>query len=89
MSWIPVKNKNLKTQIESLPIIFYGMVRLILDILIKNQVYNYDVKNDYFFEKYYLSGCFKIIWNNIGVYLQTNLTNYSTLFQLSIIIPMD
>ena len=79
MSWIPVKNKNLKTQIEfTNHFLWYGKTNF--RYIDKNQVYNYDVKNDYFFEKYYLSGCFKIIWNNIGVYLQTNLTNYSTLF---------
>ena len=79
MSWIPAKNKNLKTQIEfTNHFLWYGKNNFRYND--KNQVYNYDVKNDYFFEKYYLSGCFKIIWNNIGVYFQTNLTNYSTLF---------
>ena len=81
LSWIPIKkiNKNLKTQIElTNHFLWYGKNNFRYND--GDQVYNYFVKNDFFFENYYLSGCFKIIWKNIGAYLQTNLTNYSTLF---------
>lgn len=81
LSWIPIKkkNKNLKTQIElTNHFLWYGKNNLRYND--GDQVYNYFVKNDFFFENYYLSGCFKIIWKNIGAYFQTNLTNYSTLF---------
>lgn len=81
LSWIPIKkkNKNLKTQIElTNHFLWYGKNNFRYND--GDLVYNYFVKNDFFFENYYLSGCFKIIWKNIGAYLQTNLTNYSTLF---------
>lgn len=81
LSWIPIKkkNKNLKTQIElTNHFLWYGKNNFRYND--GDQVYNYFVKNDFFFENYYLSGCFKIIWKNIGAYFQTNLTNYSTLF---------
>ena len=81
LSWIPIKkkNKNLKTQIElTNHFLWYGKNNFRYND--GDQAYNYFVKNDFFFENYYLSGCFKIIWKNIGAYLQTNLTNYSTLF---------
>ena len=81
LSWIPIKkkNKNLKTQIElTNHFLWYGKNNFRYND--GDQVYNYFVKNDFFFENYYLSGCFKIIWKNIGTYFQTNLTNYSTLF---------
>ena len=81
LSWIPIKkkNKNLKTQIElTNHFLWYGKNNFRYND--GGQVYNYFVKNDFFFENYYLSGCFKIIWKNIGAYFQTNLTNYSTLF---------
>lgn len=81
LSWIQIKkkNKNLKTQIElTNHFLWYGKNNLRYND--GDQVYNYFVKNDFFFENYYLSGCFKIIWKNIGAYFQTNLTNYSTLF---------
>ena len=81
LSWIPIKkkNKNLKTQIElTNHFLWYGKNNLRYND--GDQVYNYFVKNDFFFENYFLSGCFKIIWKNIGAYFQTNLTNYSTLF---------
>jgi hypothetical protein len=81
LSWIPIKkkNKNLKTQIElTNHFLWYGKNNFRYND--GDQVYNYFVKNDFFFENYYLSGCFKIIWKNFGAYLQTNLTNYSTLF---------
>ena len=81
LSWMPIKkkNKNLKTQIElTNHFLWYGKNNFRYND--GDLVYNYFVKNDFFFENYYLSGCFKIIWKNIGAYLQTNLTNYSTLF---------
>ena len=81
LSWITIKkkNKNLKTQIElTNHFLWYGKNNFRYND--GDQVYNYFVKNDFFFENYYLSGCFKIIWKNIGAYFQTNLTNYSTLF---------
>ena len=81
LSWMPIKkkNKNLKTQIElTNHFLWYGKNNFRYND--GDQVYNYFVKNDFFFENYYLSGCFKIIWKNIGAYFQTNLTNYSTLF---------
>ena len=81
LSWIPIKkkNKNLKTQIElTNHFLWYGKNNFRYND--GDQVYNYFVKNDFFFENYFLSGCFKIIWKNIGAYFQTNLTNYSTLF---------
>jgi len=81
LSWVPIKkkNKNLKTQIElTNHFLWYGKNNFRYND--GDQVYNYLVKNDFFFENYFLSGCFKIIWKNIGAYFQTNLTNYSTLF---------
>ena len=81
LSWIPIKkkNKDLKTQIEfTNHFLWYGKTNFRFNE--NDQVYNYNVKNNFFFKKYYLSGCFKIIWKNIGAYFQTNLTSYSTLF---------
>lgn len=81
LSWMPFKkkNENFKTQIEfTNHFLWYGKTNFRYHD--NDQVFNHSVKNDFFFEKYYLSGCFKIIWKNIGAYFQTNLTNYSTLF---------
>ena len=81
LSWMPLKkkNENFKTQIEfTNHFLWYGKTNFRYHD--NDQVFNHSVKNDFFFEKYYLSGCFKIIWKNIGAYFQTNLTNYSTLF---------
>lgn len=81
LSWMPFKkkNENFKTQIEfTNHFLWYGKTNIRYHD--NDQVFNHSVKNDFFFEKYYLSGCFKIIWKNIGAYFQTNLTNYSTLF---------
>ena len=80
-SWKPFrkKNKNFKTQVEfTNHLLWYGKTNFRYND--RNKVYNYGIKNDFFFEKYYLSGCFKIIWKNIGAYIQTNFTKYSTLF---------
>ena len=81
LSWMPFKkkNENFKTQIEfTNHFLWYGKTNIRYHD--NAQVFNHSVKNDFFFEKYYLSGCFKIIWKNIGAYFQTNLTHYSTLF---------
>ena len=81
LSWMTLKkkNENFKTQIEfTNHFLWYGKTNFRYHD--NDQVFNHSVKNDFFFEKYYLSGCFKIIWKNIGAYFQTNLTNYSTLF---------
>ena len=81
LSWMPFKkkNENFKTQIEfTNHFLWYGKTNFRYHD--NDQVFNHSVKNDFFFEKYYLSGCFKVIWKNIGAYFQTNLTNYSTLF---------
>lgn len=81
LSWMSFKkkNENFKTQIEfTNHFLWYGKTNFRYHD--NDQVFNHSVKNDFFFEKYYLSGCFKIIWKNIGAYFQTNLTNYSTLF---------
>ena len=80
-SWIPIKKNDqyLKTQIElTNHFLLYGKTNYRLKE--GDQVYNYGVKNDFFFEKYYLSACFKVLWKNMGAYIQTNFTKYSILF---------
>ena len=80
-SWVPLskKNKLFKIQLElTNHFLWYGKANY--RIIDKGQVYSYGIKDNFFFEKYHLSGCFKLLWRNFGAYIQTNLTKYSTLF---------
>jgi hypothetical protein len=81
ISWVPFskRKKNLLLQLEfSNQILWYGKSNF--KFVENNIKYSENIKNNFFNSRYYLSGSFKIIYRKIGVFMQSNLTKYNTIF---------
>ena len=81
ISWVPFskKKKNLLLQLEfSNQILWYGKSNF--KYVENNIKYSENIKNNFFNSRYYLSGSLKIIYRKIGVFMQSNLTKYNTIF---------
>ena len=81
ISWVPFskRKKNLLLQLEfSNQILWYGKSNF---KYVENDIkYSENIRNNFFNSRYYLSGSFKIIYRKIGVFMQSNLTKYNTIF---------
>ncbi|MDG1238739.1 MAG: hypothetical protein P8N69_07500 [Flavobacteriales bacterium] len=81
ISWVPFskRKKNLLLQLEfSNQILWYGKSNF--KYVENNIKYSENIKNNFFNSRYYLSGSLKIIYRKIGVFMQSNLTKYNTIF---------
>ena len=81
ISWVPFskRKKNLLLHLEfSNQILWYGKSNF--KYVENNIKYSENIKNNFFNSRYYLSGSLKIIYRKIGVFMQSNLTKYNTIF---------
>ena len=81
-SWMPFhkKNPNIKTQLELVnQFLVFGKSKIKYDEdgLDRTEI----AKSDFFNNKYHLSGNLKFIYKNIGVFFQTNISQYSKLYK--------
>lgn len=81
-SWMPFpkKNPNIKTQLEVVnQFLMVGKSKFKYNEngLVRSEI----TKSDFFNNNYHLSGNLKFIWKNVGVFLQTNITQYSKLYK--------
>ncbi len=80
ISWVPFPKKNpkIKTELELVnQFLMVGKSRLEYEVLDRT----IETKNDFFNNKYCLSGNLKFIYKNIGVFFQTNILQYSNLYK--------
>ena len=81
-SWLPFHKKNpkIKTELELInQFLMVGKSKLEYD---ENGIdQTIETRNDFFNNKYLLSGNLKFIYKNIGVFFQTNILQYSNLYK--------
>ena len=81
-SWLPFHKKNpkIKTELELInQFLMVGKSKLKYD---ENGIdQTIETRNDFFNNKYLLSGNLKFIYKNIGVFFQTNILQYSNLYR--------
>lgn len=78
-SWVPFnkKNPNIKTELE-----FVNQFLMIGKSKLKYGLgQTIETRNNFFNNKYCLSGNLKFIYKNIGVFFQTNILQYSNLYK--------
>ena len=78
-SWAPFnkKNPNIKTELE-----FVNQFLMIGKSKLKYGLgQTIETRNNFFNNKYFLSGNLKFIYKNIGVFFQTNILQYSNLYK--------
>ena len=78
-SWAPFnkKNPNIKTELE-----FVNQFLMIGKSKLKYGLgQTIETRNNFFNNKYFLSGNLKFIYKNVGVFFQTNILQYSNLYK--------
>ena len=81
-SWLPFHKKNpkIKTELELInQFLMVGKSKLEYDENGIDQAI--ETRNDFFNNKYFLSGNLKFIYKHIGVFFQTNILQYSNLYK--------
>ena len=79
-SWVPFPNKTPKLKTE-LALINQFLIAGKSKLEYSELDQTIETRNDFFNNKYCLSGNLKFIYKNIGIFFQTNILQYSNLYK--------